>query len=187
MLVGVGMQAVLDAIVTIVGLATVGQYTWSLRGHFASDKVPTGTMVISAVVILSSISYTILQWTGEQPLLAVLIGLLLMVGSLALFWAAIAASKEAKLLLAFDERKPHGIVAVGPYQYVRHPFYLSYIIFWAAWAIASWSLLGLVPLLVVIAVYVIAAKGEEAKFENSPLAGDYRAYRQRAGFLWAKF
>ncbi|UJW84247.1 methyltransferase family protein [Devosia sp. SL43] len=181
------MQTILDTIVTLVGLATVGQYAWSLRAHFASDQVPTGTKVISLAVVLSLVSYLYLQWTVEQPAFAQIIGLLLMLASLALFWAAIFASREANLLLAFDEKKPHGIVAIGPYQYVRHPFYLSYLIFWGAWAIASWHLLGALPFIAMLAIYVTAARGEEQKFENSPLAEDYRAYRKRAGFLWAKF
>lgn len=181
------MQTVLDAVISVLGIAIVAQYSWSLRAHFASTKVPAGTMLISAVVVISLISYLYLQWNFEQPALAKVAGIVLMAASLGLFWAAIFASREARLLLAFDEKKPHGLVSIGPYRYVRHPFYLSYLIFWAGWALATWHLLGLLPLVVIVGIYVSAALGEERKFENSPLADEYRKYRGRAGFLWPKF
>lgn len=181
------MQFLFDVIVSAVGIATVAQYTWSLRAHFASAKVPAGTMLISAVVVLSLVSYLYLQWNVEQPALAQIAGAVLMMASLVLFWAAIFASREARLRLAFDAQKPHGLVAIGPYRYVRHPFYLSYLIFWAGWAFATWHPLGALPLAVIGFIYVAAALGEERKFENSPLAEEYRQYRKRAGFLWAKF
>lgn len=142
--------------------------------------------MISAVVLLSLAIYLYLQWTSEQPMVAQAVGLLLMAGSLGLFWAAIFASREAKLLLAFDERKPHGLVAVGPYRFVRHPFYLSYLMFWTGWAIASWHAWGMLPLAVIYSIYVAAALGEERKFHSSPLADQYRDYQARAGFLWPK-
>jgi protein-S-isoprenylcysteine O-methyltransferase Ste14 len=144
-------------------------------------------MAISSVVLLSLASYLYLQWNVHQPVFAPSAGVVMMIGALALFWAAISASREARLLLAFDHKKPHGLVASGPYRYVRHPFYLSYLIFWAGWAIASWHPLSAIPLLVIAFIYVIAARGEERKFENSPLAEEYRAYKKSAGFLWAKF
>ncbi|MDB5539492.1 MAG: Nickel-cobalt-cadmium resistance protein [Devosia sp.] len=181
------MQILLDAIISALGIAIVAQYTWSLRAHFASAKVPPGTMLISAVVILSLASYLYLQWTVEQPMLAKAAGIVLMAGSLGLFWAAIFASREARLLLAFDEKKPHGLISIGPYKHVRHPFYLSYLTFWTGWTLATWHPLGLVPLAVIGCIYVTAALGEERKFENSPLADEYRNYRKRAGFLWPKF
>lgn len=181
------MQILLDVLLSVVGLATVGQYAWSLRAHFKSTAVPEGTMAISAVVMMSLAAYLYLQWSVEQPLAAQLVGLLLQAGSLALFWAAIFASREAQLLLAFDKKKPHGLVSFGPYRHVRHPFYLSYLIFWGGWAVGSWHPMGIVPLAIILGIYVTAARGEERKFEDSPLAEDYRAYRERAGFLWPKF
>jgi protein-S-isoprenylcysteine O-methyltransferase Ste14 len=181
------LQTLFDVLVSALGIATVAQYTWSLRKHFASTNVPAGTMLISATVILSLVTYLYMQWTVEQPILASSAGILLVVLSLWLFWAAIAASREAHLLLAFDEKKPHGLVSIGPYRRVRHPFYLSYLIFWAGMAVASWHPLAPLPWLVLACIYVVAARGEERKFEDSPLAEDYRQYRKRAGFLWAKF
>jgi protein-S-isoprenylcysteine O-methyltransferase Ste14 len=180
------MQSFFDAIISAVGIAIIAQYTWSMRAHFASSKMPVGAMALSALVIVSLIIYLYLQWMFEQPVQAQIVGLLLEAASLALFWAAIFASREARLLLAFDEKHPHGLVSIGPYKVVRHPFYLSYLIFWTGWAVATWHLLALLPLVLIFGVYVMAAVGEERKFANSPLAEAYREYKARTGFLWPK-
>jgi protein-S-isoprenylcysteine O-methyltransferase Ste14 len=180
------MQMFFDAVISVVAIATIAQYSWSLRAHFASSKMPPGALGLSAIVLLSLVVYLYLQWMIEQPVAAQIAGLLLQALSLVLFWAAIFASREARLLAAFDEKHPHGLVSVGPYRLVRHPFYLSYLIFWTGCAIATWHPLAAVPLAVIVYTYVMAALGEERKFANSPLAEQYRDYKARTGFLWPK-
>ncbi|HEV7276896.1 MAG TPA: isoprenylcysteine carboxylmethyltransferase family protein [Devosiaceae bacterium] len=176
-----------DVLATAVAIAVIAQYTWSMRGHFSSKSMPRGAVVISVVVLLSTALLLVLQWTLAQPAWAVLLGIALELGSLVLFWAAIRASRQARLRLAFDEENPDTLVTEGPYRYLRHPFYTSYLIFWTGWAIAVWSVWALVPLLAIAIVYVIAAKGEERKFERTTLADQYRAYKRRTGFLWPRF
>ena len=180
------MELVLDLVISAVSVAVVGQYTWALRAHFSSKAVPSGTMLISAVVVTTTIIFLMLLWLESQPLWAALVGLVIELASLALFWAAITASRNARLRLAFDRENPDTLVMEGPYKYLRHPFYTSYLVFWVGWAIAIWSPWTLLPLAVLVAIYVVAAKGEEQKFSNSPLAAQYEAYRKRAGMFWPR-
>jgi protein-S-isoprenylcysteine O-methyltransferase Ste14 len=105
----------------------------------------------------------------------------------ALFWAAISASRKARLRFAFDPENPHSIVTGGPYRYLRHPFYTSYLLFWSGWAIAGWSAWTIVPVAIFAAIYVTAALAEEKKFSGTALAGDYEDYKMRAGFFWPRF
>lgn len=177
----------LDLLATAVAIAVIAQYSWSMRGHFSSKSMPRGALVIAIVVPLCAVLMLVLQWLLEQPAAAVLLGVALELASLVLFWAAIRASREARLRLAFDEENPDSLVTEGPYRYLRHPFYTSYLIFWAGWTIAAWSPWALLPLLAIVVVYVVAAKGEEQKFERTALADDYRAYKRRTGFLWPRF
>jgi protein-S-isoprenylcysteine O-methyltransferase Ste14 len=180
------VQFFFDLVISIVGVAVVGQYSWSLRAHFSSQRLPVGTILISIVVVITTFAFLYLQWALVQPLPAVLAGFLVQLAGLALFWAAIFASREARLRLAFDAENPDSLVTSGPYKYLRHPFYTSYLVFWAGWAIALWTPWTLLFLAVILAIYTHAARGEERKFSNSPLAGQYEEYRRRTGFFWPR-
>jgi protein-S-isoprenylcysteine O-methyltransferase Ste14 len=180
------MELVLDIIVSVVSLAVVAQYSWALKAHFNSPKMPAGTVMISVVVAATTLLYIALLWAGPQPPAATLVGLILQGFSLWLFWAAIRASRAARLKMAFDVQNPHALVTEGPYRYLRHPFYTSYLIFWIGLAIATWSLLALPSLCVIAAIYVAAALGEERKFARTGMSDEYAAYRQRTGFFWPR-
>lgn len=180
------VELVLDALLSALGIIIVAQYTWAGRGHFSSEKMPRGAMLISVVVLITTFLFLYLTWTEVQPLPARLVGLALQVFSWWLFWQAIGASRSARLRLAFDEAGPRGLVTGGPYNYVRHPFYTSYVIFWIGWTVALWAPVALLPCAILIAIYVTAGLMEERKFESSPMADEYRAYRQRAGFFWPR-
>ena len=181
------MDILLDTLITIVSWAVVLQYAVSLRTHFVSARMPTGTMVISVVVTATAILFTVLLWLGVQQPLAHLAGLAIEAAGLALFWAAIRASRQARLKMAFDLGNPHGLVTGGPYRYLRHPFYTSYLIFWVGWAVATWSAWSVPPIAVIAVIYVMAALGEERKFDRTPMAAEYAAYRARTGFFWPRF
>ena len=180
------MELVLDLLVTAVGVVVVAQYTWSGKGHFSSDRMPRGALVISAVVLLTSLTFLYLTWAQPQPLAAQVVGLALMGFAWWLFWQAIVASRKGRLRLAFDEEGPRGLVTDGPYRFVRHPFYVSYVIFWTGWAVAVWTVVAVFPLAILIVIYVFAARMEERLFAGTPMAEDYAAYRQRTGFFWPR-
>jgi protein-S-isoprenylcysteine O-methyltransferase Ste14 len=179
-------QLLVDGLVTLLSIAVVAHYVWSARAHFASSSMPRGSMLISAAVLVTLVLFLLLQWLLEQPLLAGLGGVALELASLALFWAAILASGDGRLPLAFDAEGPRTLVTGGPYRYLRHPFYLSYIVFWSGWALATWSVWSLPSLIVLVAIYVAAARGEERLFAASPMAAQYAEYCRRAGFLWPR-
>lgn len=180
------MSVALDIAVTGVSVVIVGAYIWSLRGHFVSETVPAGTRVIAATVGLSAALLLYLTWANIQPIWAQVLGLCLQLASGALFVAAIRASRRARLRYAFDPEHPHSLLEDGPYRVIRHPFYTSYVIFWAGWAIAAWSPSGFACFLVLLAIYIWAARMEERNFAASPLAADYAAYKGRTGFFWPR-
>jgi protein-S-isoprenylcysteine O-methyltransferase Ste14 len=180
------MEFILKAIVSAVSVIVVAQYIWAVRAHFSSKTMPRGTVLISVVVLSTTLFFLALLWLGTQSWIVQILGLVIELAGLALFWAAIRASRAARLRLAFDEENPDSIVTEGPYRYLRHPFYTSYLIFWIGWAIAIWSVWTLVPLAALITIYAVAAKGEERKFSNTPMAEAYAAYKQQAGFFWPR-
>jgi protein-S-isoprenylcysteine O-methyltransferase Ste14 len=177
---------VLDSLVSLVAIIVVGHYVWSSRGHFASNGFPRGAALLTLAVVVTMVAFLILQWSLPQPLAATLAGLALQLASLALFWWAILASRAARLRLAFDTEHPHSLVETGPYRFVRHPFYVSYLVFWYGWSLAIWSFWALPFVALITIIYYHAARGEESKFENSPLAPHYTAYRSKTGFFFPR-
>lgn len=176
----------MDILVTGAGLLTIGAYIWSLKAHFVSGKMAQGSWLTSAAVALTAGLYLLLTFALEQPLWAQIGGFGLQAGAGVLFAAAIRASRQARLEYAFTEEKPRGLLEEGPYRYIRHPFYTSYIVFWSGWALATWSIYSLLSLIVLIALYVIAARSEERKFAETPMAAAYAAYKRRAGLFWPR-
>jgi protein-S-isoprenylcysteine O-methyltransferase Ste14 len=186
-MVGIKMHILLDLIISIASLTIVGFYAWSLRGHFNSPKMEAGAKLISVVVIVTTAFFLYLVWSGAQTRWVQIVGLGFELGAASLFWWAVSASRKARLRFAFDPEYPDSLVTDGPYRYLRHPFYTSYLLFWCGWALASWSIWSILPVLFFTIVYVIAARNEERKFSLSPLASEYEAYRRKTGFLTPRF
>jgi len=74
-------------------------------------------------------------------------------------------------------------VTVGPYRYVRHPFYLSYSLFWLAGAVAVpyWPMI--VGSLGMLTLYYRAAAQEEQTIARSGLSAEYEAYKRTTGMF----
>jgi len=180
------MQIFADIAVSIVSVIVVAAYGWSVRGHFASPKTPPGAWGISALVTISTLLLLGLVWMVEQPFPALLAGLALELLSAALFIAAVVASRQAQLRFAFDPQHPHGLVRGGPYRVVRHPFYVSYIMFWTGWTIAAWSPIAIFIPPAFVLTYWLAARMEERNFAASALAPHYQTYKEDVGFFFPR-
>ncbi len=177
------METVFDVLVTLVSGAVVAAYAWSVRNHFVSDVMPSGARIIALAVIASTVIMLALTWFTTQPLWAQIVGLAIQLFSAWMFYAAILASRRARLRFVFDPEHPHSLVDQGPYKVVRHPFYVSYSIFWFGWAVATWSPFAIPSVIILIWLYISAARLEERNFEASPLSSEYAAYKSRTGFF----
>ena len=175
-----------DSLICILGWVIIACHTWSLRAHFDMPEMPSGVRVISFLVILSAVTLTFLTFFYSQPHWPQLIGFAMLVVSFIVFWITIRESSNAKLLAAFDEKLPHGLLKTGPYSVVRHPFYTSYLIQWIGWAIAAWHPAAIVPVVLMTVTYWNAARGEEAKFAKTDMAEEYAAYMKTTGRFFPK-
>jgi protein-S-isoprenylcysteine O-methyltransferase Ste14 len=180
------MQLILDILLTALSIFVIGTHAIIGKSHFKSKEMPAGANLVAVAVLMTLAVYLLLLWTNEAPAIAQLVGLVLGVISLWLFHRTVAASRDGALHFAFDVEHPVSLVTSGPYRYVRHPFYTSYLIFWAAIALGTWSIWAIPVLALIVAMYTIAARDEERKFANSPMAADYAAYRARTGMFWPK-
>jgi len=177
----------LDLLVSLLAALIIATHIWAMRNHFnMQEDVPAGTTLISALVILSALFLAFLTWIKIQPVTAQVFGIIVLLASYGLYWLTIRESTNAKLLSAFDERMPHGLLKTGPYKYVRHPFYTSYLLLWGGWAIATWSIWSLVPLSFMVTTYWVATRDEEGKFATTPMAEEYAAYASKTGRFFPK-
>jgi protein-S-isoprenylcysteine O-methyltransferase Ste14 len=180
------MDLVFEVLVTLAAATSLGLAVWSGRGHFQSDRMPLGSMVIALTILVTTALDLFLVWTQAQPLGALVVGFLLQAAGISLFALTIRASRQARLRMAFDEGNPRGLVMEGPYRFVRHPFYVSYIIYFTGFAIATWEPIAVFPLAIILVIYITAARMEEGKFANTAMAAEYEAYRRRVGFFFPK-
>ena len=92
------MDIVLAAIITVVSLATLLQHGWAYKGHFTSDAMPRGAVLLTIIVVAAAFTNLWALWSGPLWVPAMVVGLALQLASVALFWLAIAASRTARLL-----------------------------------------------------------------------------------------
>ena len=166
-----------DILVTLLAVATIGSYLWSVKFHFESGALEAGAKLISIMVLTGAIVFSALTWALAQPLTIQLLGCLLQSLSLVLFWVTIRETRNAKLLAAFTDKNPGSLVISGPYRHVRHPFYSSYLLFWFGWAIATANLWSLALFAIMCVIYWRAAVQEEEKFSNTPMAEEYASFK----------
>lgn len=172
----------------VTGIAAVicfAAFSWGVSKHFRSTgAMPLGMKVTSLLSLALFVAFLLHLTQGASAFWLISFGLF--IASLVVFAAAVAASRYTPPTLAFDTDAPNFLLQHGPYRYVRHPFYLAYILFWLGTAVAVHGLLGWVAPILMTALYVEAASREERKFASSDLAGAYSAYRARAGMFWPR-
>ena len=174
-------------VLTVSGLATSGQFALAIRRHFISEKMPPATKFLVALSYCAIFVYVFALWTGTAPAWQRVTGLCLQIVAASLFnWTKITTLGN-QFTLAFDTDKPEFVMKMGPYRFVRHPFYISYITFWVGSSLGGNSPVLWLICLVLIVIYVVAALLEERKFKNSPLADDYQTYSTKTGFFFPKF
>lgn len=99
-----------------------------------------------------------------------------------LFWLSIRACKHVPMKFAFhDDSTLEGFVRLGPYRFVRHPFYTSYSISWLSAALMSNYFVAYLLLLTMIFFYTIAALQEEKFFAMSVYSDSYKLYMKSTG------
>jgi protein-S-isoprenylcysteine O-methyltransferase Ste14 len=78
---------------------------------------------------------------------------------------------------------PPALCDAGPYRYVRHPFYLSYMVAFVAVAVAFPSLVVSGVCLLNMGLFVYMAFDDERVLLASPLGTAYRQYKVRVGMF----
>jgi protein-S-isoprenylcysteine O-methyltransferase Ste14 len=134
-----------------------------------------------------------IAWTGASPQLVPVgdvaatvldsAGMLVIVGAIALIAATIATHRVPLALWhqEGDQNAPVHIVTYGPYNWVRHPFYVSFILLLIGSALIARDAITLAALPLGLLSLDWTARSEEKKLLASSLGDEYGAYRQRTG------
>lgn len=166
-------------------LSCLASFAWAMQRFFVRPAGTTAGMrtTIAASFLCSVIHVITVIWPGNITPARGIAGSVLYVLALAVFWWALLSNRRIPLSGAYSPDLPAHLNQDGPYRYVRHPFYCSYLTTWIAGfvATAAWWLLPTIILM--IAIYIHAARTEEAKFESSRFAEMYAAYRRRTGLF----
>ena len=169
-----------------LGVSMVGAVGVAVRYHFTTEKRSIPFDVMFALSIINVVIFASDLWEKDKPLWQLALALLLLVLAAPLFSVSLRASRAARLKLIFDKDDPSFVLKRGPYRYIRHPFYTSYILMWAGLAVATLNPLNIAYAVLIIPVFAYAAKSEEAYFASSARAANYTEYRKQAGMFWPK-
>lgn len=168
------------------GSACFAAFCWGVKSHFRrTARIPPGTQLIAALTLagfggfVTRLAFCPLgaRWSGALALLVLSAGL---------FAWTVGATRRTPPTLAFDTDQPAFLLRHGPYRLVRHPFYLSYLLYWTGTAMAFGGPWPWLTPAVMAAVYWRAAMLEERKFRRSDLAAAYETYRAQAGLFWPR-
>ena len=78
---------------------------------------------------------------------------------------------------------PGALCDSGPYRYVRHPFYLSYMVAFLGVALAFSSLIVIGVCLLNIGLFVDMALDDERVLLTSAMGADYQLYKMKVGMF----
>lgn len=148
----------------ILKLLFVALVTWASYRHFArSGREPAGA---TALALATGLGTGANVWFAlEEPRAGVsssLIAASLVILATAVFIAAVHATRNGGLSLAFSDRTPPAVIESGIYGVIRHPFYASYCLYWLAWVpLTAAHPVSIGIAVAMIAGYVAAVRKEE--------------------------
>lgn len=111
------------------------------------------------------------------------IAILIYLSGLILFVWALVTARQLDFASSNREGK---LISNGPYAFVRHPCYVSYILFWLGSCLLLSELLMWVSFVILIWVYAYSARSEESQILQSHLREDYLVYKSRVGMFLPK-
>jgi protein-S-isoprenylcysteine O-methyltransferase Ste14 len=170
-------------ILLILLFSCLASFVWAIRAFFVQPAGTTPAMRITGAsgTVSAVLHACAIVFSRGIPIERAALASVLYAAALALFWWAVSANRKKPLSAIFSPDLPIHMVSYGPYRYVRHPLYTAYIMTWTAGLIATFAWWLIPTVVLMAAIYIRAARVEEAKFLRSELAKPYDEYRSRTG------
>ena len=172
-----------NTLLSLVYLIIVASLFWGRLRFFKikSSSAKIGSLLYDPIVAIQIIVTLFLLYDRKDIALpSAVICLFFYISGLFLFWWSISTAK--KLDFAFSDNVGK-IVKTGPFSYVRHPFYLSYLLVWTGSTLLFNSISLWITLIYLLAFYFISAKAEEKVISNSKYSKEYHQYSQNVAMF----
>lgn len=166
-------------------LACLSSFVWGMRRFFIQPAGSTTGMRVTKIcgLLFSLLHLSMILFQDVLHPGRAFLAIALYCTSLTLFWWAVYTNREKPLSAVFSPDLPMHFVSHGPYSWIRHPFYTSYLLTWLAGVAATGHLWLISTVLVMVTIYWKAAILEERKFFQSALASLYQTYQSRTGLF----
>jgi protein-S-isoprenylcysteine O-methyltransferase Ste14 len=162
-------------------------FIFSASRYFRKKDVPGShpkQLAIQILGLLQIINALFISFYSPSQEFQIPALLLFLTATVFFYWTFFTVTRRTRLNFAFSESSPQLILQEGPYRYVRHPFYFSYICAWVGvFLYTEWSPISIVAGLALTFLYVLAARQEEQEFLRSPLHETYAAYQGKTVML----
>ena len=88
--------------------------------------------------------------------------------------------------LAYGDHVPDELCDQGPYRFVRHPLYASYVLAFVACLVALPHWITALMVAANSVLWTLTALSDERRIADSPLAAAYANYRRRVGMFFPR-
>lgn len=151
--------------------------------YWKDSEADAGTAVAQSFVFTGTVC---VWWLGLYQPIRLANGIaaaLVLVLSVAVYEWARHTIWGQRFGVAYGEHIPAELCTDGPYRFVRHPIYLSYLLAYLAALLALPHWITAAIFFVYLSLFVHAARHDERQIATSALAADYASYRERTGMF----
>jgi len=170
------------AVATALAIQFVHYFVAGMRA-FSRPKLDDAGEMAGAVFCIAGAGVLIMARIFRIAVVNGVIALALVVASLFLYEWARRTVRGRGFFVIYSDNVPESVCESGPYAYVRHPLYLSYIIGFSATLVAFPNVFAAIGWALAVAWFVYGAQHDERALRESALASDYAEYRHRTGMF----
>lgn len=170
-------------------LINIASFLWSVLQVFKKqgELDRSKYRILQVLSLLTWVTALTAFWRNPDGTPYEMVGIVGQIVTLIVFWSHTRLVQQNQFSLIFSNDIPARIVQAGLYRWIRHPFYMCYLLCYYSLALAllDWPLLACAVLMT--GVYWNATLFEEKKFLSSRHAREYESYLARTGRFFPKF
>ena len=166
----------------------VAYLSWGYAGLFVfktlngKDKAIKYTVSLLIAAFAAFSLYEISHTTTNAGVSFITIALVL--SALAIFWWAVKTNSAKQLEFAYTSSTEKQLIKTGPFAWVRHPFYLAYLMTWSGYALLVQSGASVAITITMFCLFIYAAIAEEKELSENQ---EYAGYKAKVGMFLPQF